>query len=181
MGHELLQKRIAVSTLIDPAGVNGGPVDFNATGDKFILTMPVPILIYRWGFITIAAMDPDAGGFVIALDKRITVGSDTGRVELTNITRADADTVAAGTVVANEVVLPVAEAAGDDALAGGAGHPQTSVVNVGPNGPARIEPGEEVVIEVTNAVGAASTGYVWIEYAQLGFQADTAASRVVID
>lgn len=180
MGHELLQKRIAVSVLPTPTGAAGGPVDFNATGDKFILTVPVPILIYRWGFITIELMDPDAGGFVLELDKRVTVGTDTGRVNLTNITRADADTVAAGSVVANEVVLPVAEAAGDDTLTGGA-TPQTSVVNVGPNGPARIEPGEEVVVEVTNAVGAASTGYVWIEYAQLGFQADTAASRVVID
>ena len=170
MSHELVQKEWAVSFLPTPTGANGGPVDFNATGDKFIFTPVAPVDIYRFGFVTIEAMDPDAGGFVIALDKRITVGSDTGRTEVVTITRADADTVAAGKVVYKDVILPVAQATGDDGV---------SLVNVGPSGPLSLVPGDEAVIEVTNAVGAVSTGYVWIEYAQHGF--NISASDVISD
>ena len=158
--QDLMRLNRDVSTLITPTGVNGGPVDFNSTGDKYIYTPCGPIEIYRWGFITDVAMDPDAGGFVIALDHRITAGSDTGRTEKATITRADAETVAAGKLVYGRVEIPVAEATGVDG----------SKVNVGPNGPLRVNPGEQAVIEVTNAVGAASTGYVFIEYADLAFE-----------
>lgn len=157
--NDLLHYRRDVSTLITPTGVNGGPIDFNATGDKYIYTPCAPIDVYRWGFITDAAMDPDAGGFVLALDHRITAGSDTGRTEKATITRADAETVAAGKLVYGRVEIAVAETVAVDG----------SKVNVDPAGPLRVNPGEQVVIEVTNAVGAASTGYVFIEYADLAF------------
>ncbi len=160
MSHELVHKVFAVSFLPTPTGANGGPVDFNATGDKFIITPAAPIDIYRFGFTTIELMDPDAGGFVLALDHRPTVGSDSGRTEKVSITRADADTVAAGKVVYKDAIIAVAQATGDDGV---------SLLNVGPSGPVRVEPGEEAVVEVTNAVGAVSTGYVWVEYVQHGF------------
>jgi hypothetical protein len=181
MAHELLQKRFVTSqfpTQVEDAPAAGGVVDFNATGDKFGFQVIVPIDVYRFGIITNAAMDPDAGGFVLALDKRVLVGSDAGRVEIDVLTRADAQTVAQGKVVAREVIVPVAQANGDDTLAGGVTD-QTSVVNVGPNGPARFVPGDELILEVTNAVGAASTGYVWFEYAELPF--DIAAADVIRD
>lgn len=157
--NDLLHYRREVSTLILPLGVNGGPIDFNATGDKYIYTPCAPIDVYRWGFITDAAMDPDAGGFVLALDHRITAGSDTGRTEKATITRADLETVAAGKLVYGRVEITVAETVAVDG----------SKVNVDPAGPLRVNPGEQVVIEVTNAVGAASTGYVFIDYADLAF------------
>lgn len=171
--HELLNKRIAINVLPTPTGGAGGPVDFNATGDKYIFTSPVPIDVYRWGFITIEAMDPDAGGFVLALDYRPTVGSDTSRVEVGSITRADANTVAAGAVVYHDLTLAVAES-----TTAGLGA-TTQRINVGPDGPYRVEPGAELVIEVTNAVGAASTGYVWIEYVQQPF--DISGDDVTLD
>lgn len=177
MSHELLHKQFIVNVLPTPTGAAGGPVDFNATGDKFIVTKPVPFDVYRWGFITIEAMDPDAGGFVISLEKRPTVGSDTDRTVIDTITRADADTVAAGKVVYKDTILAVAEASGDDTLAGGT-TPQTSLVNVGPSGPAHFAPGDEAVIEVTNAVGAASTGYVWLEIVEYDFALPSTASGV---
>lgn len=169
--HDLLNKRYIVSVLPDPTNTAGGPVDFNTTGDKFILSLPHPIDIYRFGFITIGLMDPDAGGFQLDLDKRIAVGSDSGRVSpVASIFRADADTVAAATVVYVDVTLPVAAATGADG----------SIVNVDPAGPVRINPGEEAVLEVSNAVGAASTGYVWIEYVQLPLD-DAGQAKVVKD
>lgn len=168
--HDLLNKRVLMSILPSPLGTAGGPVDFNATGDKFIFTPIQPVDIYRFGFVTIEAMDPDAGGFVLAIDKRVTVGSDTSRVEVDTITRADADTVAAGKVVYKDIDLEDLD--GETAEDG-------NLRNVGPAGPMHLDPGDEAVIEVTNAVGAASTGYVWIEYVAKGF--DIAASDVIED
>lgn len=158
--HDLLHRVRLVSVLPTPTGANGGPVDFNATGDKFIYTPACKAEVYRFGFIADAAMDPDAGGFVLALDHRITAGSDTGRTEKQTITRADAETVAAGKLVYADVIIPVAQAAQVDG----------SLLDVGPSGPLVVMPGEQVVIEVTNAVGAASTGYVFLEVMELAFE-----------
>ncbi len=167
--NDLLHYRREVSVLPTPTGANGGPVDFNATGDKFIITPCAPIDIYRWGFVTDAAMDPDAGGFVIALDHRITAGSDSGRTEKATITRADAETVAAGKLVYQRPIIAVAQAAQGDG----------SLLDVGPSGPVRVMPGEQAVIEVTNAVGAASTGYVFVEYVDLAF--DKSDADVIVE
>lgn len=169
--HDLLNKRYVMSTAVTPTGANG-PVDFNAASDKLILNFPHPVDIYRWGIMTIALMDPDAGGFQIDLDKRVTMGSDVGRLNAAggSIIRADADTIAAGNIVYVDVTLPVAQATGSDG----------SLVNVDPAGPLRIDPGQEAVIEVTNTVGAASTGYVWVEYVALPFN-DAAFTTVTLD
>lgn len=158
--HDNLNKVFVVSTLPTPTGANGGPVDFNATGDKFILTPVAPIEIVRFGFVTDAAMDPDAGGFVLALDHRPTAGSDTGRTESATLTRTDTQTVAAGSLVYREVVL--ADTDGETAEDGETRY-------VAPSGPLSVDVGEQAVLEVTNAVGAASTGYVFIEYVQKPF------------
>lgn len=169
--HDLLNKRIVVSGGATPTG-SAGPVDFNATGDKFMIRRPAPFDVYRWGIITIAAMDPDAGGFQIDLDKRVLVGDDTGRgtADGGSIIRADADVIAASNIVYVDVEVPVAQATGLDG----------SLVNVEPAGPLRVNPGEEIVFEVTNAVGATSTGYVWAEIAELPFN-DFNFSKVTKD
>lgn len=178
MAHELLQKRYILSQFPTPVGASpaaGGLVDFNSTGDKFTYAPPGPIDVYRFGLISAAALDPDAGGFVMAIDKRPTAQSDTNRTEIDTLTRADAQTVAAGTVLYRDIIVPVAEANGDDTLVGGV-TAQTSRINVGPSGPLRINPGEELVLEVTNAMGAAGTGQVWIEIVELGFPLPPLAS-----
>lgn len=161
--NELLQTRTVVSVLPTPTGGAGGPVDFNATGDKFIFTPAKPSKIMRWGLIFIDAVNPDAGGFVIALDHRVLVGSDVGRVEVATITRADAELSSAGAVFYQEVTRAVAESS----VAGLGG--TTTKVNVAPSGPLLVIPGQEAVIEVTNAAGVTATGYVWIEYLELPF------------
>src|SRR3990167_9607381 len=161
MSHELVQKRVVVSVLPTPTGGAGGPVAFTSTGDKFIYTPAVPIDVYRWGFVTDALLDVGVG-FVIALDHRPTAGSDTGRVEKQVMTfTAD---VAAGKVRYNEPILPVAESS-----VAGLGE-TNQLINVGPAGPFEVDPGEELVIEVTDAADTAGTGYVFIEYAELTAQ-----------
>lgn len=159
MADNVVGRRTIVSVLPVPTGTAGGPVDFNATGDKFILTPAVPTDIVRFGAILDSAQDPDAGGFVLALDHRPTAGSDTDRTEEATITRANADVSAAGDVLYNNVNAAVAQATAVDG----------SLVDSPSEGPLRVNPGEEAVIEVTNANGAASTGYVFLEVIEYGF------------
>lgn len=163
MSHDFLQKRYVWSYA--PTGTSEtspatfGPVDFNATGDKFGFAPATPIYITRFGLLTVNAMNPDANGFVLALDHRPTAGSEAGRTEKDTLTRALAQTVAAGKIVYRDVLIPVAQATGVD----------KSLVNVGPAGPLLVRPGEEAVLKVTNAVGAVSTGRVWIEFIDAGW------------
>lgn len=159
--HDLLSKRYLMSALATPTG-SGGPVDFNATGDKWIVSFPHPVDVYRWGIETIAAMTPGVSGFIATLDKRITIGSDTGRVAAAGGTLTRPQTtgnVPAGNLVAFDVTLKVAASVGSDG----------STINVGGAGPLRVTEGQEIVFNVGTAVGAASTGYLWIEYTALPF------------
>lgn len=168
--HDLLRKYINISSTATLNGSNG-VVDFNATGDKWAVRGVAPIDVYRWGIVTIELMDPDAGGFQIDLEKRILMGSDVGRLtQIQSIFRADADLIPAGQVVYVESVLAVAAAAGSDG----------SVLNVDPAGPIRVNPGEELVFKVSNAVGAASTGYIWVEYTELPFNA-AGSTKITLD
>lgn len=160
--HDLLNKRVVVSILPSPLGTAGGPVDFTATGDKFIFTPALPADVYRWGIITNALLDVGAG-FVAALDHRPTAGSDTNRVEKDTIT-VSAD-VAAGQVVYSQAIGADADGeVGEDG----------TVRYVAPTGPVEVNPGEELVIEVTNAADTAGTGYVFIEYVEKPLAGDRA-------
>lgn len=51
--------------------------DINATGDKVSIPIAFPMKVLRVGLMIQSA---DAGGASISFDKRITAGSDTGRV-----------------------------------------------------------------------------------------------------
>jgi len=179
--HDLLRKHFKYAEFNSLNGTDGfGDQDLNAAADYLVLGGVGPIDIYRFGYLTTSSQDPDAGGFQLDLDRRPVAGSDAGRVLVDSIARADAQVVAAGKVVYKDVVIPVAQAAGDDTLSFGGGvTPQTSVVDVGPSGPLRIAPGEQAVLEVSNAVGAASTGFIWVEYAELAF--DIAHVNVIKD
>jgi len=124
-------------------------VSVATTGDKANLVAVVPINIVRWGFIATVAL---TGAPVFALDKRITVGSDTGRV---NAATSGGDDTAGGTLTPGT-------------LAAGAG--AFREVNQVP-GPFKLNPGEEAIFEVTTAAGAGS-GYFFAEYEEEGFAGD---------
>ncbi len=149
---EYLQKRTIISVLPTPTDVQGGPVVFTSTGDKFIYTPLNPVDVLRWGLITNALLDVGAG-FVLALDYRPTAGSDTNRAEKSTISTGSTD-VAAGKVVFNMAVG--ADTDGETAEDG-------TTRFVGPTGPVQVDPGSELVIEVTDAADTAGTGYVFLE------------------
>ena len=179
MAHDLVRKQYKVFDFNSLNGTDGwGDQDFNGTADLAVFTAVCPVEIYKFGYVTTSSQDPDAGGFQLDLDRRPLTGSDSGRVLVDSIVRVDANVIAQGKVVYKEVIVPVAQAAGDDTLTGGVTS-QTSVVNVGPSGPLRLAPGEQAVLEVSNAVGAASTGFLFIEYAELGFE--KAHANVILD
>lgn len=157
--HDLLNKRTVVSVLPTPTGTAGGPVDFGATGDKFIYTPANPSDVYRWGLVNDTAM-VSGTSFVMALDKRVTAGTDTGRVQMDTITRTT--DMAAGTGLFSQSILPVAQAAGSDNRTT---PPIPTYYNVEPAGPVQVNPGQQLVLEVTDAA-TSGTGYVWIEFVE---------------
>jgi hypothetical protein len=169
--HDLLRKTVKIQEFNSLNGTDGwGDQDLNAAADVMVIGGVNPIEIYRYGYLLTSAQDPDAGGFQLDLDFRPTAGSDAGRVNSDLLLRTDTQVVAAGKVVYKDVIIPVAEAAGDDTLSfGGGTTPQTSLVNVGPSGPLRVEPGQQAVLEISNANGAVATGFVFVEYADLPF------------
>ena len=74
----------------DYAVEKSGVVALDAAADVLVITPVIPIEIIRFGFmVTIAGTDAT---FVMALDRRVTAGSDTGRVLV--------DTLTAGAAVA---------------------------------------------------------------------------------
>lgn len=165
--HDLLNKRTVISVAPTPTDAALGPVVFTSTGDKYIFTPANPIDVYRWGLITNALLDVGAG-FVLALDFRPTAGSDTNRVEMSTISTGTTD-VAAGKMVYNQAIG--ADNDGETAEDG-------TLRNVAPTGPIECDPGEELVIEVTNAADTAGTGYVFIEYVELPAQGTRNANAI---
>lgn len=167
MSHELVQKRriysVFVSNTLASADAVAGPVDLNATGDKFSIAPAVPIDIYRFGYITVQSQDPDAGGFQMDIALRPTAGSDTNRTTKASLIRTDPQVVAAGKVVYKDVLVAVAES-----LVTGPGG-TINKVNVKPIGPLRVRPGEEAVLAVSNAMGVAATARLFIEYVEHDF------------
>lgn len=170
MSHDLIQKVFKVSDFVTPTGANG-PTDFNAATDKFILTPMAPVDIYRFGFISIATQTP-TGNFDIIIDKRPTAGSDTARTTISTLRRTLAQgAIAAGTLFFHDIVVPVAATSVPVGAPGFSGQQYNTRVG---GGPLHIRPGEEAVIKVNSAMGAAATGYVFVEYVQKGFvQAST--------
>ena len=83
-------------------------------------------------------------GFTIAADHRVTAGSDTGRVN-----------AAVGTISATADV--------------GQGKGLYSE----PATPFQVDPGEQLVFEITDAADTAGTGYIWVEYSELPFVGDS--------
>jgi hypothetical protein len=133
-------------------------VDFTSTGDKMIFTPPVPVDIIRWGVIANALIDVGAG-MVVKGDFRPTSGSDGSR--------GDGDV--------GDITLGV-----DADIAQGEGA-YTGRVNPGLTGdaqktPFQVDPGEEVVFQVTDAADTAGTGLIWVQYQARAFVGDSAVT-----
>ena len=121
------------------------------TGDKFTFTPGRPVDIVRWGIIADVLIDVGVG-MTIAADHRITAGSDTGRVNAAVGTITDTDDIAQGDGVYTENVSPL--------------------ITARPTETFRVDPGEQVVFEVTDAADTAGTGHIFIEYRQIPFVGD---------
>lgn len=157
MAHELVQKR----------RVYGASITSNAAADVLTFTTAVPADVYRFGYVAVASLDPDAGGFVVALDKNVLGGA---RTEIETVDRTDTQVVAAGQVVFHDVVVPVAESS----VTGNGG--SVTKVNVGPAGPLHLAPGDQAILEITNTSGVAVNIIPFIEYVEHDFvQPDTRA------
>ena len=135
-------------------------VTLNSTGDKYTFTPVMPIDVKRWGFIADVLVDVGAG-LTVAMDHRPTAGSDTGRVEVDTIVRTS--DVAAGKGLVTEVVLPVSQVTAEDG----------SLRDVSGTGPFQVDPGEQLVFEVTDAADTAGTGLFFLEYYELPHNLDT--------
>lgn len=126
-----------------------------STGDKFTFTPGNPVDIVRWGIIADVLIDVGVGATVKA-DFRPTAGSDTGR--------GDGDV--------GSITTTVDIAQGDGLY--------TETVSPGQTGKTlqtfRVDPGEQVVFQVTDAADTAGTGHIFIEFRQMPFVGDAAVT-----
>ena len=123
----------------------------NSTGDKFSFTPGRPVNIVRWGIIADALIDVGVG-MTIAADHRPTITSDTGRGDGDVGTITTTADIAQGDGIYTETVSP--DVTGKTL--------QTF----------RVDPGEQVVFQVTDAADTAGTGIIFVEYRQLPFVGD---------
>ena len=119
----------------------------NATGDKFTLTPSVPIDIIRWGVIVDNTLIDVGAGMTIKMDHRPTAGSDTDRTDGTPST-------------AEDLVTTV------DILAGKGAYVELDE-------PFEVDPGEEVVFQVTDAADTAGNGFIFVHYRPRPFVGDS--------
>lgn len=122
-----------------------------STGDKFTFTPTKPVDVVRWGFIADVAV---TGSPVIAMDKRPTAGSDTGRVD---------GATASGVDTAGGSISPGAISQGK-----GVYHNLSGLLSV--------NPGEQLVAQVTTAAGA-GTGTFFVEYYERSFVGDAKSGQ----
>ncbi len=126
-----------------------------ATGDEVVFTPAAPVNIVRWGFIVTTLLDVGAGA-TFAMDKRVTAGSDTGRVN--GSTDANGVDTAGGTMTVTA----------DKAVGTCIYH------NVSPQ--FKVNPGEQAVIAVDNAADTGGDGIWFIEYEEEPFVATSLAA-----
>ena len=124
---------------------------FVTTEDKVAWAPTHPVDIVRWGYVVDTVLGDTT--LVAALDFRPTIGSDTNRVNGATNSTTFIDT--AGGVLTAVVATAVGK---------GEFH------NVNP--PLQVDPGEEVVIELT-AAPASGNGFWFIEYEVQPFVGDT--------
>ncbi len=134
----------------------GTTVDVGSTGDKASWAPGRPVNIVRWGFMVHTNLVSGAS-FAMTLDHRPTIASDTGRTN---------GSVAAG----------VDTAGGSITLTGNANAGKGRYHNVVAANGFHVDPGEEVVFEVTDAATSGAV-FLFIEYQALPFVGDGTATE----
>lgn len=135
-----------------------GSATLTTTGDKMTITPALPIAIKRYGITGITTAIDDAS-FTLALDHRPTAGSDSDRTEEATLSPSGTGEVEAGDELAGRVVRSTSQTTATDG----------STVEDPPSGPLVVNPGEQAVLEVTDASNTTGAGTLFVEYFQLPF------------
>lgn len=163
--NEFLKRQVLVSTAATPTGGNG-PIVLTTTGDKFIFTPAAPVRLRKWGFIISTSLNTTGAALTCELDLRVTVGTDTGRVNKDTLTVAVTNTTyVAGKGVYRDPFTASSASTSTASQVTGSG-PQGYTLNTVTSGQTDLYavPGQEYVIEVTQGAGTAGQGYAFIEY-----------------
>ena len=131
----------------DYQSIESAQVTLTTAADKFTYTPSVPVDIIRWGVIADALIDVGVG-MTIKLDHRPTAGSDTARTD---------------GLGGKDLVTTVDIAAGDGGY-------------VEPDAPFQVDPGEEVVFQVTDQADTAGTGMLFLHVQPRPFVGDPTAT-----
>ncbi len=127
-------------------------INVNSTGDKMTFTPGMPVNIVRWGIIADALIDVGAG-MTIKADHRPTAGSDSSRGD------GDVgDITVTGDITQGEGAY-TEECASAASTAVGAKF--------------EVDPGEQVVFQVTDAADTSGTGHIFVEYELIPFVGDS--------
>ena len=170
------EEEMSVTVIDDsPTGGEGeaaarGAVKFDTTGDKFAFRSSRPVDIVRWGFIATDLIDVGVR-LTVRADFRPTIGDDTGRISgelalgagvidlgTSAVPAHTTGDVAPGTGVYTNFV----SSAGVALQAAAADNTKTEV-------PFELDPGEEIVFEVTDAADTDGAGYIFVHYVPRGF------------
>ena len=133
------------------SNVEASASSLTSTADIDIFTPTFPVEVYEFGIVVTTALTA-SDNLIIAADLRTVAGSDTGRGS------GDVGT------------LTIAAGSSDGVEAG-------DVITCRPTTPVVVLPGQQVVIEVTNAV-AAGDGFAFVNFRQLP-RGDASTQNVV--
>lgn len=102
-GEALEFEKFVLTSAVADAALGTAIAVEATTGDKFTWTAPAPMVVKEIGIQATVPMNYDtlSTAAVVAFDKRVTYGSDTGRVELGRVTIPDA--MPAGKVIALQI------------------------------------------------------------------------------
>ncbi len=126
-------------------------VTLNSTGDKMTFTPAFPVNIVRWGIIADALIDVGTT-LVLKADWRPTAGSDSSRSD--------------GTV--GDITITADLSQGQGVYTEECATPATTAVAK----KFSVDPGEQVVFQVTTAADTSGTGFIFVEYETLPFVGD---------
>lgn len=139
---------VAIDTTTDITG--GGEAVFYVTD------------VYRVGvLVTTSYTVPASGALTITLASADPVHASPATFATLSFGTTDYDI---GDIAWADVIVPVAQASGDDTLSEGTTS-QTSLINVAPAGPLRLSPGQAYELTVANAA-AAGDGIIVVEYVE---------------
>ena len=147
-----------------------GAVKFDSTGDKFAFRTSFPVDIVRWGFIASDLVDVGVR-LTIRADFRPVIGEDDNRVSGEAAGGAGVIDLGTSAVPAhttgdvapgNGVFTDVVSSAGLLSLT-------DASLNTKSQAPFELDPGEELMFEVTDAADTDGAGYIFVHYVPRGF------------